>query len=150
LLGAVAPASAHAVGAEARLKGDRVEIEAYFDDDTPAADARVSVEDEGQRTVAEGRTDAQGRWLFPRPAAGRYRVTVDAGAGHRARIIVTVPDGAPAETSSAAGKDAVTVSEGPSRQEFTRFPWARVALGLAVIALAALGLYRLRRPAHPA
>jgi hypothetical protein len=128
-LAGAAPASAHALGAEARLKGEYVEVEAYFSDDTPARAARVSVFDEAERTVAEGRTDDAGRWQFLRPAGGTYRVTVDAGAGHRARVTLTIP------VEAAAGE---AVSEGPSRAEFTRTPWNRVAVGLGAIALAAI------------
>ncbi len=138
MLTVAAPAAAHALDAEVRLKGDRVQVEAFYSDNTPAIDARVAVRDEAQRTVAEGRTDDQGRWSFARPAVGHYRVTVDAGAGHRKDKAVTIPEAAAPSPDSAA-EEAVTVSEGPGRAAFTRTPWERVALGLAVIALAALG-----------
>ena len=36
-------ASAHGIGVEAKLKGDRVAVEAFFDDDTPAADSKMVV-----------------------------------------------------------------------------------------------------------
>ena len=148
----------HALGAEAKLKGDRVEVEAYFSDNTPARDARVTVQDAAEKTVADGRTDDQGRWHFARPAAGKYSVIVDAGDGHRARIAVTIRTGETGTTTTTTTTappgdadcdcctDGVTVSSGPSRAEFTRWPWERVALGLSLIALAAFGWRALRRP----
>ncbi|HEY1380558.1 MAG TPA: carboxypeptidase-like regulatory domain-containing protein [Gemmataceae bacterium] len=137
-LAAAAPARAHALGAEAKLRGGRVEVEAYFSDNTPARDARVTVRDAADATIAEGRTDAEGRWSFPAPPPGRYAVVVDAGAGHRTRpIAVTIPGEPPAAD--------VTVSEGPRREEFTQFPWGRVALGLGIIAALALGWRAVRR-----
>ena len=43
---AAAPAHAHALGATAKRVGDRVEVEAYFSDDTPARDAAVMVRED--------------------------------------------------------------------------------------------------------
>jgi nickel transport protein len=164
LVFAAVPAGAHelphALGAEAKLKGDRVEVEAYFSDNTPARDARVAVHDAAEKAVADGRTDDQGRWHFARPAAGKYHVVVDAGDGHRARIAVTIPaDQAGTATATTASPsdadcdcctDGVIVSTGPSRAEFTRWPWERVALGLSLIALAAFGWRAFRRSAPAA
>jgi hypothetical protein len=140
LLGAYR-AEAHGLGAECKLHGKRVELEAYFDDDTPARGATVRVEDVGRKAVAEGRTDAKGLWSFPRPQPGRYVVHVDAGAGHRTEVKVTIPEGEerpgdePAESGTAPPEPAapVTVSEGPGREEFTRFPWLKLGIGVAVI-----------------
>jgi hypothetical protein len=140
LLLAVAPAAwAHALHAEAKLKGDTVTVEAFFDDDTPARGAKVAVRDERGREVAAGRTDERGVWSFPRPAAGKYEVVVDAGAGHRSR---PAPLTIPTETALGAHRpppEEVRVTPGPTRGELTRFPWLRLVLGvLAVGGLAAL------------
>src|SRR5262245_28615831 len=51
------PAEAHKLFADCHVKGDRVEIEAYFDDDTPAAQAQVKIVDQAKKTIAEGKTD---------------------------------------------------------------------------------------------
>jgi hypothetical protein len=118
---AAAPAWAHALGATARVRGDRLEVEAYFSDDTPAVDAHVKVVDSTDTLIAEGRTDDAGRWSCAAPPAGSYRVTVDAGGGHRARKALTI------------GGGAAAASDGPTRAEFTRFPWGGVAAGLAII-----------------
>jgi nickel transport protein len=149
------PASAHALGAECKLRGGRVEVEGYYDDNTPARDARVTVRDAAGQTVADGRTDDKGRWSFPAPEPGRYHVIVDAGAGHRAVVSVTVPEAASAPPTFTSTPDAgpgppaeTVISEGPGRAEFTRVPWTKIAIGFAVIAgLAAAARLFLRRPA---
>jgi hypothetical protein len=134
-------ARAHAVGAEVKLKDGRVVIEVYYDDDTPGAEASVKVTDPSDKLVAEGKTDERGLWSFPAPLPGKYKVVVDAGAGHKSTISVTIPEPAEpktvqSEAPAAKGETPVTVSEGPSRSEFTgtmRYVWA--AVGLAVIGI---------------
>lgn len=137
----VPAARAHALGADVKLRGNRVEVEAYYSDDTPARDARVTVRERGEQMIAEGRTDDLGRWHFPAPHPGQYTVVVDAGAGHRKTVSVTIPDNPPADA---------TVSSGPTRDEFTRFPWDRLVFGLAIIAASAIGWRTLRRRRRPA
>jgi hypothetical protein len=137
IIAAAAPVRAHALSAEAKLRGDHVEVEAYFSDNTPARGARVTVHDAANTLVAEGRTDDEGRWHCPAPPPGRYRLVVDAGDGHRTRpITVTIP---------ATVADGAPISDAPSRDEFTSFPWLRVAAGLAIIALLAIGWRAWRR-----
>ncbi|HTU20668.1 MAG TPA: carboxypeptidase-like regulatory domain-containing protein [Gemmataceae bacterium] len=137
------PVEAHALGAECTLHGDSVRLEAYFDDDTAAADARVVVRDEARNIVAEGRTDSKGVWSFAAPPPGPYRVTVDAGAGHQTTIPLRIPS--KTEQMRTVPSAAELAHEGPTRVEFTRFPWGGVALGLTVIVLLFLGWRGLRR-----
>jgi hypothetical protein len=155
------PVSAHALGAECKIRGDKVEVEAYYDDDTPARDARVTVLDKQESVVAEGRTDDQGRWSFPTPKPGRYQVIVDAGGGHLTKLRMTVPDqghsvGAAVSSSAEgcpccegspnlSGDEADTISDGPTREEFTRFPWSKAAIGLGILGGLALVLRLARR-----
>jgi hypothetical protein len=145
----VPPALAHGVGARCKLNGNRVEVEAYFDDDTEAAESKVRVEDGRKQVIAEGIADTAGRWSFPRPAAGSYVVMVDAGAGHRAQVRVTIPQAEPSspaadecccctEPSSLASPSPSLVSEGPDRGEFTTCPWLKLGIGVGV--LGGLGL----------
>ncbi len=132
-LGVVAPtARAHAVGLECRIQGAQLEITAFYDDDSPAVRARVRVLD-GDREIAAGLTDEKGVWSCACPPPGHYSVKLDAGAGHRAEHTIAVPSSvaSPAATAPAIGN-------GPTRQDFTRFPWERLLLGLlAILALAA-------------
>ncbi len=132
------PAPAHALGAECKVRGDKVEVEAYYDDDTPARDAKVRVFDADNAEVAAGRTDVLGRWSFPLPRPGKYEVVVDAGAGHRCTQKITVR----ADPSAAA---APVVSDGPPREEFTRFPWLNLVLGIGLIGLVGLAVFGLFR-----
>jgi nickel transport protein len=120
-----AAADAHAVGAEPKLVDGRLQVDAFYDDDSPAEDAKISVTDAAGNVVAEGKTDDKGRWSCPAPPPGKYGIKVDAGAGHRAVVKFTVPDPA----APAAG--GPPVSDGPTRAEFTgpvRYVWAAVGL----------------------
>ena len=133
-------ALAHAIGLEAKLKGTTVAVEAYYDDDTPAAEATVTVEDaDDKRVIAEGKTDTKGVWSFTCPAPGNYIVRIDAGGGHAAKTTITIPspatalsppeDGAPVRESP-----SVSLSDGPSRETFTGpMRWAMAGIGLVAI-----------------
>jgi nickel transport protein len=136
-LALTAPAlQAHAIGLSCKLVGRDVRVEAYFDDDTPARQAKITVRNTAREIVAQGRTDDQGVWTFTPPAPAAYEVTVDAGAGHLALQRLVVPD-AIAEDNR--------LGNGPSRTEFTQFPWPRLAAGLGLIALVALAFKLSRR-----
>jgi len=130
-------AHAHAVGLVAKLAGGRVTVEAFFDDDEPAADASVTVHDEANAPVAQGKTDAAGVWSFAVPPAGRYTIRVNAGDGHATTTVVTIP---------AIPIGEVTVTEGVSRE--ARTGWLRavgVAAGLLGITAATIAFTRLKR-----
>jgi hypothetical protein len=129
-------ARAHALGVEAKLRGKQVEVEAYYSDNTPAREAHVMVHDTGGRFVATGVTDIHGRWQFQAPPPGQYVIVVNAGEGHLTLVHFAIPN------RSAEGE---TVSDGPTRDDFIRFPWGRLALGLATIAAAAVGWLVVRR-----
>src|SRR5207237_711681 len=145
--GFAGPAAAHAIDAEAKLKDGTVTVEAFYDDNTPAENATVTITDPGGKVVAEGKTDARGVWAFPAPPPGKYNMVVDAGAGHRKTKELTIPAGKPPATTPAQSTPAaappadrpgeeLTVSDGPTRSEFTgpmRLVWA--AAGLLVIGL---------------
>jgi hypothetical protein len=137
-----ARADAHALHAEARLKGDRVTVEAFYSDDAPARNARVVVNDKIGGEIASGRTDESGAWSFPRPKSGNYEVTVDAGEGHRTRVPIAIPSDPRVGAPSDAGEDSgVIVTAGPTRAELIRLPWLRVIIGLAAIATLAGALW---------
>jgi hypothetical protein len=145
LLLAAGPLRAHALHVECKLHGDRVTVEAFFSDNTPARDAAVTVRDRAGAEVAAGRTDDNGVWSFARPAAGKYEVIANAGAGHRDQKTMTIPTDTALHALSPPPEELI-VTAGPTRDELTRFPWLRVALGLATIAvLAAVLTIALRR-----
>jgi len=131
-------AHAHGLGVQCKLRGDTVVVEAYFTDNKPARDAKVTVLDSNGVELANGRTDDAGRWSFPAPAAGKYKVTCDLGDGHRTPVIVTIPTAGAVKAISPQPEEIV-VTGGPTREELTRFPWLRLLLGVAAIGgLAAL------------
>ncbi len=137
LLAFPALAHAHAVGVTATLAGERVTIEAFFDDDEPAADAKVTVHDAANVLIAAGKTDAAGAWSFAVPPAGKYAVRVDAGDGHATTTVVTVPHDASVSAS---------ISDGPSREARTGWHrWLGVAVGLLGIAAATKVFTQVRR-----
>jgi hypothetical protein len=124
----------HGLEAQAKLKGDRVTVEAFFSDDTPAANAQVKVAAASGDRIAEGRTNEKGEWSFPRPAPGKYSVVVDGGDGHRKKVMVTIPSDATLSAHSVNPDETeVVVTSGPSRSELTRFPWLRAGLGVGAI-----------------
>ncbi len=141
----VSPACAHNLGFECKLRADRLELEAYYSDDTPARRAMVTVEDSSGQLVDKGQTDHEGKWSCPLPRPGRYQIVVDAGDGHRKQELVTVPERGPVSQKRIAG-------DGPSREEFTRTPWLKLAVGLAMIAIgsaALLAILRVKRFRKP-
>jgi nickel transport protein len=144
LFAAAGPAAAHALYAEAKLRGETVTVEVFYSDDTPARGAAVTVRDKSGQEVAAGRTDDEGKWSFARPAAGKYEVTADAGDGHRKAVSITIPSDAVLRTHTPT-PDEVVVTGGPTREELTRFPWLRAALGVAAIGGLALLLWLANR-----
>ena len=132
LLFATGPVHAHALYVECKLKGDAVVVEAFFSDNKPAPDAKVTVRDSGGGELAAGRTDDAGRWTFPAPAAGKYEVTCDLGDGHRKPVIITIPSPAALKPITPPPEEIV-ITGGPTREELTRFPWLRLLLGVAAI-----------------
>lgn len=125
----------HAVDVQCKVQGEHLVIEAYYDDDTPAQEAKVEVVDAAGTVVASGRTDDKGVLRLARPGHGTYTVRVDAGAGHRVKKSMTIGAAgvAPTPTATSPTPPSVIVSEGPSREEATQFPWLRVGLGLGLI-----------------
>jgi hypothetical protein len=83
LLPALAPA--HGLEVTVRpLPGGRLHVEAGYDDGTPAEGATATVSDAlGERGRAT--LDARGVGELPEPA-GRWRVVVDDGVGHRTAV----------------------------------------------------------------
>jgi hypothetical protein len=123
LLAGSSPAFAHHLLSKATLVGDRLRVEAYYDDDTPAQEARVTVRVDA-RVVVEGRTDEKGVWTCPRPEPGTYTVRV-VSVGHAAEpTTLVVNEREPTPPADPAPDD---------RARRTHTPWGRLAAGLAVI-----------------
>lgn len=128
---------AHQLLLEAKIEATQVRVEAFFDDDSPADEAAVQVTNEGGELIAEGKTDANGVWYFPRPKAGTYSLKASS-VGHVGKKTLVVPEEPrPVETPS-------------TRDEQTRTPWAKIGIGLGVIFLFTLGWLFSRKRATPA
>jgi hypothetical protein len=124
LLAGTSPAFAHRLHVDPKLAGDQVRVEAFYDDGTPAQEAKVTIT-LGEQTIAEGRTDEKGVWTCAKPAPGTYLVRAES-VGHAAKdtLIVPEPDQPPPTEPTAS-------TDGRARR--TQTPWGRLAAGLAVI-----------------
>ena len=135
---------AHKLIVDAAPKGDRLRVEAYYEDDTPAEDAKVTVL-QGETVVAEGKTDERGVWSCPLPPPGEYEIKV-LSVGHVGRKPVTIVG--PAVPSVAGSDQAVNPEQ---RAEDTKTPWNRLGLGVGLILGVALAWWLIRRnPRSPA
>jgi hypothetical protein len=143
---------AHALKAHCRVFADKVTVEAFFDDDTPSAQALVKVYDADKKMVAEGKTDAKGFWSFPRPPRGEYQVLVDGGAGHRATEKLHILKDAPGKQNTSAADSSTQETEVEYRPEANSYRWLKVAIGLIGIAALSIGYLVARRlgPRRPA
>ncbi len=91
-------AEAHDLKASVNALVDPIRVEAWFDDDEPAAEARVVVTDAEGRTIASGVLDEKGAWYFPKPGPGSYLIVVEL-TGHRDRKRLEIPEAAPPEVA---------------------------------------------------
>lgn len=129
----VSHAAAHAIDGRWRIRADKLEVRAFFDDDSPAEDAKVRVLDLEAKQVQEGKTDADGLCVLPLPPAGEYHIVIDAGAGHRKTIEIRVP---------AAGYPAGSSADdyfGPDQPTSQR--WLKAGIGIGVIGVLALAAW---------
>lgn len=122
----------HDLGVTATPVSGKLAIEVYFADDERPEGARVVIVDDNDHIVAEGLTDTAGVWITAMPGPGVYRITADAGDGHRKTITMNVEP------------EAVT-SDGTDRAAFLRTPWGRVILGCGLIGLLVLAVRMFRR-----
>jgi hypothetical protein len=125
-----APAFAHRMIVDPRVRGDHIHVEVFFEDGTLAQDTKVTVV-AGDKIVAEGRTDEKGIWNCPLPAAGTYLVKAE-NAGHAAMDTVVVPEAAAAVKSAPADEQLSDHSDKTGTQ------WLGLAIGLGLIGV--LGL----------
>jgi nickel transport protein len=115
------PALAHRLHCDPKLDGDRLRVEAFYEDGTPAQEAKVRVL-LAEVLIADGRTDEKGVWSCPRPAPGIYIVRVES-VGHAANATIEIQPPAAADATD----------DSSSRTEKTGTQWGKLALGLAII-----------------
>jgi hypothetical protein len=124
LLVGSSPAFAHRLNVRAKLVVDQIRVEAFYDDDTPSQDAKITIA-LGDQTVAEGRTDEKGIWTCARLAPGKYMVRAES-VGHTAKEPLEVAEGEQVSVADSTKPD-------DERARLTQTPWGRLAAGLAVI-----------------
>jgi len=84
---------AHKVQMFAYPEGDRIYVEGYFPDGRKAKNSKVTVYDtETGKVVFEGTTDREGKISFKAPEAGKLKIVLNAGLGHRAEYTINVGD----------------------------------------------------------
>ena len=123
---------AHALGVQAKLKDGKVNVEVYYDDDSPAGKAKVKVLS-GKDEIKAGITDVKGLWSFDAPAPGKYEIHADAGAGHQAKTTITIPGTPATPEKKTSVKGETPISDSPTREEFTSTPWLKIGIGVSVI-----------------
>jgi len=139
LLSGTTSAFAHRLHVDPKVVGDQLRVEAYYDDDTPAQEAKITVRS-GDMTVAEGRTDEKGVWTCPKPAAGKYTVRAES-VGHAATESLDI--------NEIAASEPVASDESKSAQRLanTRTPWRNLAVGLGLLGTVCLGWLFTRKAA---
>ena len=141
LLLATQAALAHNLMTDPRMVGGRLRVEVFYDDDTPAQGAQVIVRS-GDETVAEGRTDEKGVWVWEKPLPGAYTVHGQS-LGHASR-----PETVEIAESDISRTTTDAARESAARAARTGTPWRNLALGLGLIG-AVVVLGRLRRRTAP-
>ncbi len=93
LLSAAGAARAHKLEAQCFVRPFfRVQVEAWYETEEPAAAARVQAFTAGGKLLAEGRTNEKGVFVFACGATGPVRVAVSAGGGHRKEVTVSADE----------------------------------------------------------
>ena len=130
-------APAHALHAQAKLDRGKLVVEAKFDGDEPAENAKVYVVAENGAKTLRGRTDRDGRLLIHLPPPGTYEIQVDAGAGHLAKVKITMT--AEMQSGPSPSPEPILLADGRSIEEAQRHRWLKVTMGLvAILAFAAI------------
>jgi nickel transport protein len=133
------PAYAHKLLMTVKIESKQVTVEVFYEDDTPAEEAKLTVTDTKDNKVLEGITDEKGVWKFPPPKPGNYQIKA-ISIGHAVKANFTITDESTALEESNSGQFST-----PSRKEQTQFPWLRVILGLLAISLASIVFWWLKR-----
>ena len=139
---AASPALAHKLLMDARVADDKLRVEAFYDDDTPAQGAKITVENDQGTIIHEGKTDERGVWSCGLPMPGQYTLRAES-VGHAAKKTLTISGAPPSE--KIVIPDSGRSSSGPIRDNETSLPWLRVVIGLGVIAVLGTALLVARR-----
>lgn len=133
-------AQAHGLDVMAQQSDSRVSGLALYSDGSAAQGLFVELRlaDDGEQSLAEGKTDAEGRFSFPVTAEGLLRVMVEGEEGHRAQALVSrLPE------ASADNLPVQLLREDIARLE-QRLWWRDVIGGIGYL-LGILGIWALWR-----
>ncbi len=132
---------AHRLHVQVKQVRESLQIEAFYEDDTPAQQGRVKLSDENNKVVAQALTDEKGRCEIALPVAGTYLVEVET-LGHSVRekikVLPKVASNPKSEIGSAAKiepKGSIRPGDGNNETSIllTRTPEAEPATILKVI-----------------
>ncbi len=130
-LGAPLYADAHAVFIFAWEEGGNICSKSYFSSDNPVRNGEVSVRNGAGQTLAEGSTNAEGRWCAPvsefKGEKGDLVFSVKAGQGHKAEF--TLP------ASGSGGESAARNETEAERKDETMAAAASSGGGLSEAAV---------------
>jgi nickel transport protein len=77
------PAQAHKVNIFAYVENGKIHTESYFPDGRKVEDGTIEVFDSQNQKVAEGKTDKQGKCVFPIPKKDDLTIVINASMGHK-------------------------------------------------------------------
>jgi len=143
LFATASPAFAHRLMADCKVVGNQLRIEAFYQDDTPAQEANVTVRS-GDVVIAQGQTDEKGVWTCPKPAAGTYTVRVES-TGHAATETLVIAESEDGNNPTAAEASPEGSTDRATR---TRTPWRNLALGVGLVGGACAVWLVTRRPSN--
>ncbi len=98
VLGMAHPLWAHKISIFAYVEGQTIQGQVYFNDGSPAKRAKVTLlPAQGQKVLAETKTDAEGNFKLPLPKGvkGSVRIVALAEMGHRAEMKLALKEAAP-------------------------------------------------------
>ena len=85
---AVPQANAHGINVTARVEGDRVLTESYFNSKIKVIDGQIKVFGPNGELLLEGKTDANGIFSFKIPQETDLRIVLESAMGHRAEYVL--------------------------------------------------------------
>ncbi|MEZ6143594.1 MAG: hypothetical protein R3B84_23770 [Zavarzinella sp.] len=135
-------ALAHRMLLSVTTRGNQVQVEAYYEDDTPAEGALIFFA-KNEKNQFEAKTNERGVWTGKLPETGNWEILVK-HFGHSAKTTYS----APSEVVTApTNENPVPVAEKSSSDSELEalpthpkpaYPWQRVLLGVGILVLASV------------
>ncbi|WP_456433904.1 hypothetical protein [Thermosulfuriphilus sp.] len=108
------PAWGHRINVFAYSEGEKVVVEVYFNDGTPAKGSLIKIYETGSdKVLVSGRTDREGRFVFNAPRKKDLMIVAIAELGHRAEYHLSLREKRPNQDTQAA----IGTLFSPSKQE---------------------------------